>query len=203
MFTESVPELSVRHLSNMHTVIDTEITYTKPTKNYSITGDMDITHGRHLVDLEGLKDKLMRLLQEATNYLKENQVDKHPEWKSGQIINRILYTMSYMNFESINEVYRVLKHPKTEKDETMKYVNRFFLTSGTPATISLALDSQEHLPHDGTERRNHCCVVLHSKRNSREQRAPSHRYRHAGETPHESEKSLGIAGHRDAGASPQ
>ncbi|XP_031836004.1 larval-specific very high density lipoprotein [Nomia melanderi] len=123
-FTGSSPQPS-QPVTDVDIPVDTEITYTKPTENYLVTADLDVTHGRHSVDLKGVKDKLMKLLQEAVNYLKETQVDKHPEWKSGQTINRILYMMSYMNLESMNGVYRVFKHPKTEKDEMTKNI---FLT---------------------------------------------------------------------------
>ncbi|XP_015428511.1 PREDICTED: uncharacterized protein LOC107185358 [Dufourea novaeangliae] len=103
--------------------VDTDITFSQPTEHYAVTGDLDVTQGRHEVKLENLQIKLKKLLDEAAGYLKENHIHKkEPEWKHGQTINRILYIMSYMNLKSLEEVHNDIRTPKDNKEEAMRNI---------------------------------------------------------------------------------
>lgn len=108
------------------------VVYSKPTMNHFITGHVDLTQGGHQVKRMEVIEKVKKMLDEAVSYLKEDHMEKKdPEWKHGQTINRLLSVMSYMNLESLEEVYNDIKHPMDERRAMMKCVNRCLSTIGS------------------------------------------------------------------------
>ncbi|XP_076167067.1 larval-specific very high density lipoprotein [Ptiloglossa arizonensis] len=99
------------------------VVYSKPTMNHFITGHVDLTQGGHQVKRMEVIEKVKKMLDEAVSYLKEDHMEKKdPEWKHGQTINRLLSVMSYMNLESLEEVYNDIKHPMDERRAMMKNI---------------------------------------------------------------------------------
>lgn len=98
-----------------------DITFNKPMGNYALHAAEDLTHGRHIVQLDALIPKLKKMLMEAVDYLEENHMEaKEPDWKHGQTINRLQHTMGYMDLGSLEQVYNAIQDPKTPKEVTMK-----------------------------------------------------------------------------------
>lgn len=107
-------------LTGQNIPLDRDITFTKPGTNHAVTGDLDVTQGRHHVNQNELIVKLKKILDEAADYLKENHMEmKPPEWKHGQALNRILHIMGFMSVESLEKVYHDLVNSK----EANKYVH--------------------------------------------------------------------------------
>ncbi|XP_012220182.1 vitellogenin-5 [Linepithema humile] len=132
---ESVAETPLT-AGNFQTVpIIRDLTFNKPMGNYALHAAEDLTHGRHIVQLDTLIPKLKKMLMEAVDYLEENHLEaKEPEWKHGQTINRLQHTMSYMDLGSLEQVYNAIQDPKTPKEVTMKNIFlRMIPTVGTTA----------------------------------------------------------------------
>lgn len=101
--------------------ITRNVTFNKPVGNYALDAGEDLTHGRHIVKLDALIPKLKKMLTEAADYLEENHLEaKEPEWKHGQTINRLQYTMSHMDLGSLEQVYNAIQDPKTPKEVAIK-----------------------------------------------------------------------------------
>ncbi|XP_076241157.1 larval-specific very high density lipoprotein [Calliopsis andreniformis] len=108
----------------LDTPFDLNITFSKPTTFYSQTGDLDVTQGRHTVDMQWLVDTVMQMLHEAVGYLKEYHMseNKQPEWKQGQTLNRILNLLSFMNETALGRVHDRINHEFHE----VKPINIFY-----------------------------------------------------------------------------
>ncbi|XP_076624582.1 larval-specific very high density lipoprotein [Colletes latitarsis] len=103
--------------------IDRRITFSEPTTNYDVTGDLDDTQGRHQIKSKDDIDKVKKMLDEAASYLKENHMEqRQPEWKHGQTINRLLYTMGRMSLESLVKVFNDVESATDKKAVTMKNI---------------------------------------------------------------------------------
>lgn len=101
--------------------ITRDLTYQKPRERYAPNAAVDVTQGRHVVDLGKAVIKLRKMLGEAADYLEENHLEpKEPDWKHGQTINRILHTMSYMDVGSLEQVFSTYENPSGPKDVTAK-----------------------------------------------------------------------------------
>ncbi|EFN69845.1 Vitellogenin [Camponotus floridanus] len=125
--------MSTTNFQNVPMIRD--ITFNKPVGNYALHAAEDLTHGRHIVKLDVLIPKLKKMLVEAADYLEENHLEaEEPEWKHGQTINRLQYTMSYMDLGSLEQVYNTIQDAKTPKEVTMKNIFlRMIPTVGTSA----------------------------------------------------------------------
>jgi len=111
--------MSTTNFQNVPMIRD--ITFNKPVGNYALHAAEDLTHGRRIVKLDVLISKLKKMLVEAADYLEENHLEaKEPEWKHGQTINRLQYTMSYMDLGSLEQVYNTIQDAKTPKEVTMR-----------------------------------------------------------------------------------
>ena len=109
---------------NFNQVLLTQnVSYKPPSSNYALHAAPDVTHGRHIVKLDLLIQKLKRMLEEAADYLDENHINmRDPEWKHGQTINRLLQTMVQMDPSSLEQVYNVIHGDKSQRETTVKFV---------------------------------------------------------------------------------
>ncbi|XP_017887185.1 uncharacterized protein LOC108629205 [Ceratina calcarata] len=114
----------VPHTVNFQNVpIVRDLAFEKPQTQYVPQADIDVTHGRHSVKLNELVVKLRKMLDEAAGYLKESHLEKkQPDWKHGQTINRLLNIMSYMNVETLEQVWNEVKNAKDTKEIAIRNI---------------------------------------------------------------------------------
>ncbi|KOC66503.1 Vitellogenin [Habropoda laboriosa] len=119
----TVNEVQLPVVDFQNVPITREMFFTKPQTQYVPQADVDITQGRHVVNLNDLTAKLRKMLDEAAGYLKESHIEKRqPDWKHGQTINRLLHVMSFMNVESLKQVFSELQNTKDPKEIVMRNI---------------------------------------------------------------------------------
>ena len=98
-----------------------DVTYQKPTGTYATDAAVDKTQGRRVVKPKILISKMKKMFGEAADYIDENHLEmKEPDWKHGQTINRLLHTMSFMDLNSLEQVYYSIKNSKSAAGVTIK-----------------------------------------------------------------------------------
>ncbi|XP_034178642.2 larval-specific very high density lipoprotein [Osmia lignaria lignaria] len=98
-------------------------TYSEPKSEYVPGADIDVTHGRHVVNPDQIVPKVKKTLDEAADYLKENQIkEKQADWKYGQTINRIMHLMSFLNLQSFEQIFGEFQDATDSKQITMKNI---------------------------------------------------------------------------------
>ncbi|XP_012269107.2 uncharacterized protein LOC105693631 [Athalia rosae] len=133
---EPLDSITIPRLDMKESVRVDDVTYQKSQAHYAPHAGVDLTHGRHVVNLEVLTAKLIKMLGEAADYVKENHLDMtSPEMKHGQTINRILQAMTFMDLPSLEHIFNTISEGTSPRE--VRIVNFFLHTMpfvGTNAT---------------------------------------------------------------------
>lgn len=90
-----------------------DVTFSKSLENSAFYTADDLTHGRHIIELDKLASKLKNMLSEAIDYLDEYHLDaKDPDWEHGHTINRLQHITSYMDLATLERIYDDLEQPE-------------------------------------------------------------------------------------------
>ncbi|XP_046470654.1 vitellogenin-6-like [Neodiprion pinetum] len=129
-----VPKLNVTGM-----VLLNDIEFKRSHHGYALRAGLDLTHGRHVVNLDDVATQLMKMLGEAVDYMTENNLDMtSPEIKHGQTINRILNTISYMDLASLEHVFNnIAADSSTKEDKVRTVFLHMIVHAGTDATCLL------------------------------------------------------------------
>lgn len=112
-------EISLPDINFQKVPLTRDITFNKPMQNFHTAEDL--THGRHMIESDTLIPKVKKMLAEAADYLEEHHMEaEEPDWKHGQTINRLQHTMSYMELNSLVQVYDAIHDAKTMRETTIK-----------------------------------------------------------------------------------
>lgn len=108
----------------------TDLSYQRSQSNYAENAAVDVTNGRNVVKQDVLINKIVKMLNEAADYLEEDHVEAiEPDSVDSQTINRILDIMSYMEVSSFEKVFAEIQNTTDERNDVIKYIyfiNIFF-----------------------------------------------------------------------------
>ncbi|XP_046735153.1 uncharacterized protein LOC124404801 [Diprion similis] len=129
--TNLVPKLNMTEM-----VLLNDIAFEKSHHGYASRAGLDLTHGRHVVNVDDMAIQLMKMLGEAADYMTENNLDMtSPEIKHGQTINRILNTITYMDLASLEHVFNNIAADSSIKEQKVRTIFLNMIAhAGTDAT---------------------------------------------------------------------
>ncbi|XP_046414764.1 uncharacterized protein LOC124176922 [Neodiprion fabricii] len=133
---ESLDSISLAKFDIQTAITVSDIAFEKSRSTYAVDAGIDHTYGRHVVNLEILVTKLIKLLEEAADYMLKNNVEiVSPEAEHGQKMNHILDVITLMDVPSLEEVLKNIAGGGFERNET---ITKLFLHvvpyAGTNAT---------------------------------------------------------------------
>ncbi|XP_008543209.1 uncharacterized protein LOC103568231 [Microplitis demolitor] len=99
----------------------TDLSYQRSQSNYAENAAVDVTNGRNVVKQDVLINKIVKMLNEAADYLEEDHVEAiEPDSVDSQTINRILDIMSYMEVSSFEKVFAEIQNTTDERNDVIK-----------------------------------------------------------------------------------
>ncbi|XP_046735154.1 uncharacterized protein LOC124404802 [Diprion similis] len=102
---ESLDSVSSSKFDVQTAVTVSDIAFEKSRSTYAVGAGIDYTYGRHVVNLDIMVTKLIKLLEEAADYMLKNNVEiVSPEAEHGQTMNHILDVITFMDVPSLEQV---------------------------------------------------------------------------------------------------
>lgn len=114
----SLPKLNTHELETVN-----DISFQKSQSKYAANAGMDHTYGRHVVDHQILIPKLIKMLEEAVDYLTDSNLEMiSPDTNQGQRISHILHAIEYFDIPSLEIVYSKFVDETLPKKVAIRWV---------------------------------------------------------------------------------